>query len=337
MCGLDHGSLILDPGPMSLPTNKINCLQAGRALAALAVVLNHAAQSTKAFASDFPGASILLGDSLGVDFFFVPSGFIIYHSVKGKSLVAYAKGRARRVYIPYLPIGLAMALAYTLFPGVSAGDRAWSWLPTLTLLPVQNPALSVAWTLQHELTFYAIFAVAYFSGRLALVLGLWGCAIILGSVLQSTAIPLALINLEFLMGVLVAIANERHIGSTRWYVVAPIPFLIWLVSGSHSEFSVLVGLSFACAILPTVKLEQEGLIRIPAALVFLGAASYSIYLAHYPMIAIVARFGVSSWWLTLALCIAAGSVAGVTYFVVIERPLLMRLSRQSKAFAPSAR
>lgn len=85
----------------------------------------------------------------------------------------------------------------------------------------------MAWTLQHELTFYTVFAVACFSGRQALVLGLWGGAVIVGAVFQSTAIPLALINLEFLMGALVAMAIERNFGSIRWYVVAPIPFLLW--------------------------------------------------------------------------------------------------------------
>lgn len=86
-----------------------------------------------------------------------------------------------------------------------------------------------------------------------------------------------------------------------------------------------------------MKLEQEGRIRIPAALVFLGAASYSIYLAHYPAIAVASRFNVSSWPLTLASCITAGFVASLTYFVLVERPLLTRFPRRSKTVASAAR
>lgn len=187
----------------------IEVLQAGRALAALAVVASHAAIAASGFAGPFHGAGLLEYGWLGVDFFFVLSGFIIFHSTVGRNKTAghYAAARFRRVYLPYLPIGIAMALAYSFVPQLSEGHRDWSWLPTITLLPVAaETALSVAWTLKHEILFYAIFAAGYFSGRLGLVLGVWAVAIVVGTFAGlSDMVALDPINLEFLMGVIAAI------------------------------------------------------------------------------------------------------------------------------------
>ncbi len=60
----------------------LTTLQAGRAVAALAVLLYHAAQATETRVEAFPaGLARVLGYGfLGVDLFFVLSGFIILHA-----------------------------------------------------------------------------------------------------------------------------------------------------------------------------------------------------------------------------------------------------------------
>ena len=79
-----------------------------------------------------------------------------------------------------------MALLYLALPGVSEGNRDWSWLPTLTLAPVDaNPALSVAWTLKHEILFYVLFGLFYYCRVLWLGLAVWA----IGIVLVGTHIP----------------------------------------------------------------------------------------------------------------------------------------------------
>src|SRR5690242_1205496 len=123
-------------------TARLDGLQVGRAAAALAVVAHHANLAS----ASFGGRSIPLLDRgwAGVDFFFVLSGFIIAYSAPGKVPTQFLWHRFRRVSLPYLPIGIGIALAYTAMPATSLGDRSWSWLTTLTLVPINSrPALSV--------------------------------------------------------------------------------------------------------------------------------------------------------------------------------------------------
>jgi len=305
----------------------IQSLQAGRGLAALAVVLHHADIAGHDFGRGSIHSPLLAHGYLGVDFFFVLSGFIIYHSTAGadRSAKQYAWARLRRVYLPYLPIGVGMALLYVVFPQLSQGNRNWSWLPTLTLLPVSSAtALSVAWTLKHEMLFYAVFGVLYFGRRLGFGLLLWAIGIVAAAVAGiQNVVPLALINLEFLMGIGIAVAYRARGGHPALLMFAPFPFILWILLGASRDWSVLVGLSFALIILPIAQMEANGRFTVPRLLTFLGAASYSIYLAHDLFISIAARlFRDQPYWLVLAGTAAAGLAGGLVYFFVVERPAL---------------
>lgn len=91
----------------------------------------------------------------------------------------------------------------------------------------------------------------------------------------------------------------------------------------ESFHSVLVGLAFAAIILATIRLEAEGRLRVPSWLLFLGAASYAIYLVHGVAISIAGRIlSGQHWSVVLTLAIASGVLAGVTYFWLVERRLL---------------
>jgi len=152
----------------------INSLQVFRGLAALAVVVHHAALSTRDFVSAVPAAwmrASYLG-ALGVDFFFVLSGFIIMHAHMrdaGNALAVkpYLAKRLARIFPAYWPVGLAMLGLYAALPGLSAsGGREFSYVSSVLLLPADlPPALSVAWTLVHELMFYAVFMLWFVSRR----------------------------------------------------------------------------------------------------------------------------------------------------------------------------
>lgn len=299
-------------------TSQIVTLQVGRAIAAIAVVIYHAAQMTVGLAGPFPGSFILLHGDLGVDFFFVLSGFIIYHSSARTSLGSFARARVRRVYLPYLPVGIAMGLFLW---AIGSDMGGWSWLPTLSLAPFGRPALSVAWTLQHEIVFYAVFALFYYAGHLAAGLMLWAILIMVAAMIGVTFLPLALINLEFLAGVAAAFAFHRGWGDRRWYGLACLPLLLWIALGARTNMSILVGFAIAFSIVPVARWEQSKTTVMPRYALFLGAASYAIYLVHVVAISTVSRL-VSGWPLMMTVSISAGIVAGLLYHIVIERPLL---------------
>lgn len=308
----------------------LESLQAGRAVAALAVVVHHAVMAAKNFGAGLPGQQWLELGYLGVDFFFVLSGFIIYHSTVGSSKTTgrYARARFDRVYVPYFPIGIGIAVLYMLLPGLSGGLRQWSWLSTLSLFPASSPpALSVAWTLQHEVTFYFIFGLAYFSGQLSRVLTVWGVLIVVNAAFGLLDwIPLKLINLEFLMGVIVAALKERW---KPHLAIGLVPAMFWFWLDREGSMRVLIGLCCAVVVWWLVRSEEAGRLKVPSWLVFLGAASYAIYLTHSVTIAAVGRLLLGQSLLIASVGFIVGTAAGVGYFILIERPLL-RHSRKSK-------
>lgn len=138
-------------------------LQVGRAIAALLVLLHHISINAPYYYGGEAFNSIFHFGHVGVDFFFVLSGFIIYwvHSSDKESLESakiYFWKRFIRIYPPFILISVVLLIAYTLMPNLSHSDREISILSSLFLVPTQgSPALSVSWTLMHELLFYILF------------------------------------------------------------------------------------------------------------------------------------------------------------------------------------
>jgi exopolysaccharide production protein ExoZ len=316
--------------------NNINSLQYGRALAALAVVAHHSCLATTAFVERPPYVveAFLSRGYLGVDFFFVLSGFIIMHAHMndartGQAAAKYIKKRLRRIYIPYLPVSFCIILLYLLVPSASLGNRDWGILTSITLFPTDRPpALSVAWSLIYEIMFYAIFIASYFTKRFIIFVSAWVVAIFgAWSIGWTPEFPVLRIflspqNLEFVAGMASAYAYTRV--SVRWS-----PALIGAGVASIAAYFlkaepnyVWFGISLAPIVIGVALLER---LKSPAPLgwlLMLGNASYAIYLVHNPIISIAVRLsmGLHSWMLSLMLCVFAGTAFGVAYHFLVERP-----------------
>ncbi|MBI1384684.1 MAG: acyltransferase family protein [Rhizobiales bacterium] len=327
-------------------TATLTTLQAGRAIAALAVVVFHAALGTAAFVAPLPAtldAVARLGE-LGVDFFFVLSGFVITHASRMRQRtvpegIRFLEGRLIRIFAPYLPIGLAMVAIYTLAPGLSGAPRDWGWLSSLFLLPTASPpALSVAWTLQHELIFYVLFAFLFFSGRLVA-----GCLVWAGLIVASwyagaaEAIParffLGAINLEFLFGVAAAlwVANgARRLPPALYVLIGAAILTLWWWLGAGLEVRVVFGLAVAFIMVGATSAELAGRLGAPSVLILLGNASYAIYLLHNPIVSVTSRLCakvpiLDGWLVAMTVAIAVSVAAGLVYHLAIEKPLMALL------------
>lgn len=319
---------------------KLELLEVMRGLAAIWVLLHHADQSVAHFVGALGGFPLVSNGYLGVDFFFVLSGFIISFSAcrlseSGQGLKEYFSARLVRIYVPYLPIGLGIFILYCFLPGLSQGGRVPSMVTTLTLLPTNSPpALSVAWTLVHEIIFYVIFSLWFVSRRaLWSVVAFWVVTIF---VIQFSHIELGRftlyflspLNLYFVLGVSIFML-WRHlaVGAVVAIVAAIAGFaLVMSEAMQASPQRIFVALGFALMVVAAAS-SLAAKVRVWNWLLSLGSASYAVYLVHNPVLSIVIRVvkrlvpDVTPWMAMFMISsIALG--AGVVFWRLYERPAL---------------
>lgn len=343
----------------------LKTLQAGRGLAALAVAAFHLSviMGLPRYGGEAVFAAVTGGGFLGVDFFFVLSGFIILMAHRGdigrpERWRAYALKRFVRVYPIYWLYTGAVLAAVALGLGVVQVPTGWrDWISTFSLVRASDgpTPISVAWSLFHEVAFYAAFGVLILSRRWGLALmALWVAAILAVWTWPDPERDRSVIatlfgtcNLHFLTGagafLLHGRLSRRQGLALAGAGLVGIGLLILAGDGAiHGPARLAWGLAFAAALAGAAAAERHGL-RLPLGpLAFLGDASYTLYLLHTLVMGAVLKalsklgagaLGPQAVYLlafagTTALCCAA--------FVLIERPLLGRLRRLAAPPRPTA-
>ncbi|GEP41475.1 acyltransferase family protein [Brevifollis gellanilyticus] len=343
----------------------LSSLQVFRGLAALGVLVYHACLFTERKTQQVLLGGLFHFGELGVDFFFVLSGFIItfIHGAElGQPQFAprYLYRRFFRVY-PLLFILTSVKLGLELVAWQRGGTppEISRIISSYLLLPAPEgmmPVITAAWTLMHEALFYALFLIALILGyrRALLLLSLWMAAIFATHLMGAKLYDLPRLicdahNVEFVFGIVVcACFQRRHEWrwSPVWVSIVALVFLglgAWAydhVKGMDQPLQVrlLLGAAFALIILATGVWEQ-GLKSQPWPkwACWLGDASYSIYLGHSMVLLALINAGSKLAPDSLAMryvvaggaCLAALAACAVLW-ALVERPLL-RWSRRWQA------
>lgn len=307
-----------------------------------------------------------LGLAHGVDLFFVISGFIMVVATQDSAVTPrlFLLRRFLRIAPLYYALTGFMLLVFAIRPGLLQ-SFVFEWphvLASFAFWPMINPAtgettpvLIPGWTLQYEMFFYLLFALAMPAGRwsLALLGAIFLALVAIGQAWQGgTAVSFfaAPVILQFLMGVGLGRAFQQGL-----FPRTPLAHA-WICRASVMAGVVLAfaALIFAPAVLPAVWAPlQSGLLAvlIVAGLVWLerenrmpdwrwllvmGDASYAIYLAHPSILSAsyqvwtALKLPASLWGLAFA-CVGASIAAGLLIHAAIELPLRRRLRRLTLA------
>ncbi|HEX2763419.1 MAG TPA: acyltransferase [Allosphingosinicella sp.] len=308
---------------------RLHNIQYLRAIAALGVVIFHAGYE----------AGLRLGfGALGVDIFFVVSGFLMVSITDAASRPwPFLRQRILRVAPLYW---LATAVAFLRYGAAAngSGSAAQSLAASILFIPWGPPQgapwffpiLAVGWTLNFEMLFYALFAASLLVPRrwqlpalatmFAGLAGLWTTRY--GGLLPWRFWGHPII-FEFLAGAVLATAWRSH-GKLALSLALAGLIGATAILGAVTDYPIRVLPMGIAALMVTgaVLLERR---RPPVrALTLIGDASYSIYLWHY--LAIGAAKSVNPFVLPAGLVFilyaAAGVTVGIAAHLLLERPLL---------------
>lgn len=326
---------------------RLTSIQYLRALAAAGVAVFHAADRLDLGASAEIGAA-------GVDIFFVISGFVMWTVTAQRpgTPMRFLFDRATRIIPLYWIFTLsiaAMALVLpTLLPRLklTLDHLVYSLFFIPHYAPGDNrlyPLLAAGWTLNYEMFFYALFA-AFLPlppiPRLRIAIGTLA-ALAAAGILYQGHNPVALtytnaLLLEFAAGLLIGRAWELDLLSGRWVGIiltgtAIGAFLLGIVFRAPDQYRVLIwGIPASLLVCGFLSLERAGAMRKSKMLELIGDGSYSIYLVHGNLTALMTKIWPQvhspkaiTCFLTASL---AGSIAaGMISYRFLERPLISGL------------
>lgn len=276
----------------------LNSIQTLRAFAAWIVVGHHYMQLFYNFkhVGVLPDLFKNFG-AIGVDLFFVISGFVIYGSIitKPKTPQIFAINRLARIAPAYWAFTALTAVAVIYMPGSVplTSFEPLFFIKSLLFIPAQNPSgiglyplMTVGWTLNYEASFYAVFFAALFLPAPYRVLGLIFGVAILQAVASRLHDPISFYGntmvWEFIFGVALAILYKRGLVTRIPTIAAALMVLGSIVVitqlGPVSHSPIRSGLP--CAVILCACLSQEKFFPKHNFIARLGDWSYSTYLCH---------------------------------------------------------
>ena len=342
----------------------LKSIQVLRAVAAIGVLTLHAATEKVAFLGGEPGPfnNFLLG-AAGVDLFFVISGFVMVYSSEslfGRTDAPHKFFLRRLARIA--PLYWAVTAAIILYIYAVHGARLWdiytpaSLAASFLFYPYPRvdgfafPVHLLGWTLNYEMFFYAVFALAIVLPRRFAVAAVTVALLMLVAIGRMTPLPLPFsfwansIVLEFCYGMVIALLYREGVrlpAAAAWalgiaacagYAAMWNPFHGW------GEWRALFWGLPSAALVASCALASWTWHPGPAGrfVRLLGDASYSLYLVH-PLTFPLVRWTIGRWfdfsavpWGYAAIAYVAGIAMSVVCCLAFEKPITRALQRRLK-------
>ena len=287
--------------------------------------------------------------AVGVDLFFVVSGFIVPLTAMrpGATRLGFLEKRALRVYPLWLYMVAIAALGKLARGEFEWFNIAWSALLLPTFDPHWTPIIFMGWSLVFEVFFYCLIAVVW--GTRERVLAVLVVLVAIGKLVPGLPLAHLVSNpmlMEFEFGLLLGMGWKRGV-RVPWPalpVAVGVALLAWSgMSGANALSSVEATVSGEVA---SQRVLHWG---VPAALIVagclwlrprcesragrfftaIGDASYSIYaMSFFAQMALNKAWGLFAWLpgdVAILLGTAAMTAIGYLTYLYAERPLLRGL------------
>ncbi len=304
----------------------------------------------------------------GIEIFFLISGFVIWTITAAKPTTpgAFLARRFARV-IPFYWAVTTVALAILLIaphlvqtmrfslPHVIASYLFFPW-PSPAPGVDARPLVIPGWTLNYEMFFYVLAALALCLPKRWRGTGLVAALIVLplaGPWIGGTSVAAAFYTspllVEMGLGVLLAILTARRDAPPRAALVLLAAGAVLLVfggelwDGTNTQRLVTLLIPAAILLVGAVGLDRAGHMPTWRAPKAIGDASYAIYMIHPLMLSAMVqlwrRFGGAALpgWSFVVLSLVTCSLIGLAVHLTVEKPMTEALQRRLKLSRPRGR
>jgi peptidoglycan/LPS O-acetylase OafA/YrhL len=375
-CLCDHASFcppgrkLARPQPMLAPA-RLTFIDSLRGCAALAVVLYHMQEGghVQGLAAIVPGLGALFSQGhLGVQVFFVLSGFVVAHATFGRKVDAafmarFILRRSLRLDPPYwasMALVIALGVLSTHFvpgksypvPSLEVLAAHVAYLPVLLNQPLVN---TVYWTLCLEFQFYICYVLllwvaanaAKFVSAERAFSGVLFAALLIADLWMVGSGPVNIPGLFlghwffFLSGV--ATWWAWHSSSREAHVIffAQMVCMVGVFAVAR-ELALIVTAGTAFAIYMAGRKGQLSAWLSARPILFLGTISYSLYLVHNPITGAAYRAGytltgrspvLELLWSVIAILVCV--IAATVFYRLFELPSMLLARRVKSTSTPA--
>ncbi|UMT87821.1 acyltransferase [Paracidovorax citrulli] len=297
----------------------------------------------------------VFGFEIGVDLFFVISGFVVALAAeKPVPVRQFVEDHLLRVLPLYYLVSLVALWVLGVWgPTLNVLWNTFMLVPVFDRMTYTNPVLYLGWSVAVEIWLYALVALS-----MALSRNRWHrlfTGLVLTLLVQSYFAPDRMLvlhfigtplMLEFLMGVWLCKSRLQ----LKWPLALAAAVLgAYLVMTNMQERPYIAahggplaifgigmlraltwGVPCAILLLGCVSLERCGA-TVPRLLSWFGGWSYSFYLVQPFSVSIVEVSGLTSWAGMALVFLAANCIAGYVVYRTVERPLMSWRKRRAAA------